>query len=183
MAQLLGEHVWVWDHRAFSCFHINLQASGEVTLFFVTGETQSQNSFVIPNFSQPSIDREFNAGTLPTLFESLWDCKTTIQEMKLKTFQTMVRSLGLQHDLSWGGHLTSLRCLTYSWLSFSANNVKHYHHICAHIFGHCFKFPPSFFSPRLSGQSPNSRKSAKLRKNFAGIFSKSGTTTAGASQQ
>ena len=25
------------------------------------------------------------------------------------TFQTMVRSLGLQHDLSWGGHLTSLR--------------------------------------------------------------------------
>ena len=65
---------------------------------------------------------------------------------------------------------------------FSANIVKH-HHICAHSLGHCSKLLPSFFSPRLSGQSPNSRKSAKLRKNFAGIFSKSGTTTAGASQQ
>merc|ERR1711997_285623 len=59
----------------------------------------------------------------------------------ISRLQTMVRSLGLQHDLSWGGHLTSL-------------------------------------SPRLSAQSPNSRKSAKFRKNFAGIFSKSGSNSA-----
>ena len=50
--------------------------------------------------------------------------------------QGMVRSLGLQHDLSWGGLLPLL-------------------------------------TPRLSAGSPNNRKSAKFRKNFAGIFSKS----------
>lgn len=58
----------------------------------------------------------------------------------ISRLQSMVRSLGLQHDLSWGGLLTSQ-------------------------------------SPRLSAQSPNSRKSAKFRKNFAGIFSKCGANS------
>jgi len=54
----------------------------------------------------------------------------------ISKLQGMVRSLGLQHDLSWGGLLPLL-------------------------------------TPRLSAGSPNNRKSAKFRKNFAGIFSKS----------
>ena len=56
--------------------------------------------------------------------------------LQVSLLQGMVRSLGLQHDLSWGGLLPLL-------------------------------------TPRLSAGSPNNRKSAKFRKNFAGIFSKS----------